>query len=412
MAGCAELPSSPTVSSSESVAVPKQLRARQIIVTLAPASPEEWAEQTAGLVRDYGLQQAGAFPLKSLGVQCVVFQVPDDQDLEAVVLRVMADTRVESVQPNQVFEGMAERTTVPYNDPYASLQHGALAIRADAAHAVATGKGVKVAIVDTGVETDHPDLQGRIVQTQNFVEGGEQSFRQDRHGTAVAGVIGAKPNNQLGIFGVAPDAELLVAKACWHREPTVPQALCSSWTLAKALDFSFLAGAQVVNLSLGGPQDALLARLLLKLATHGTIVVAAGLDGLGGNVGMDLGFPASHEAVIGVVSGNRDGRPRSTEWGKRQAPLIAPGQEIVTTVPKQAYDVLSGSSLAAAHVTGAIALLLEHHPRLTSGQAYTLLQRTVRTGEGHGLTPSSERAGGIIDVCAALNDLLHRQACR
>jgi subtilisin family serine protease len=205
--------------------MPKQLLARQVIVTLAPASPEQWARSTTTLVQTHRLTQVGAFPLASLRVQCVVFQIPEERSLEEVIARLSADPLVESVQPNQFFQSV---DTPVHNDPYARLQYGVRAVRADLAHRTATGKGVRIAVVDTGVDVEHPDLQGRVIKTANFVDGGEQNFNQDSHGTAVAGVIAARADNDIGIFGVAPEADLLALKACWQRAPDAQQALCSS----------------------------------------------------------------------------------------------------------------------------------------------------------------------------------------
>ena len=215
LAGCAGAPTTNVADTPPADAVPRQLQARQVIVTLAPAPAERWASIREALARTHGLRETGAFPLSSLGVLCVVFQVPGARPLSDVMAQLRADPSVESVQVNQVFQSLQ----MAHGDPYARLQYGPRSIRADVAHRWATGKGVRVAIVDTGVDTTHPDLKDRVVKTATFVQGGESTFTEDMHGTAVAGVIAADADNQIGIFGVAPDARLLVAKACWHRAP-------------------------------------------------------------------------------------------------------------------------------------------------------------------------------------------------
>ena len=172
-AGCSSL--ALKEGGEEAQALPRQLQARQLIVTLAPATPEVWATLAKELSGEYGLDQVGAFPLTSLGVQCVVFQVGENRPLDNVLAQLTADPRVESVQQNQFFQGLGALA----GDPYASLQYGPHAIHADRAHAWATGRGVRVAIVDTGVDTNHPDLTDRIVKTINFVEGGEKNFTSD-----------------------------------------------------------------------------------------------------------------------------------------------------------------------------------------------------------------------------------------
>ena len=205
-----------------------------VVVTLAPASSDSPDRIPVELAGAHGLRHVGAFPLTSIGVHCLVFEVPANRAMDEVLRGLAADRRVESAQPNQVFRNLAAGPP----DPYASFQYGARAIRAPQAHRWATGRGVTVAVIDTGIETEHPDLLGRVAKTANFVDGGAQSFAQDRHGTAVAGVIGARANNNEGIFGVAPEADLIGIKACWHSTARGLEARCSSWTLAKAIDFA------------------------------------------------------------------------------------------------------------------------------------------------------------------------------
>lgn len=386
--------------------LPKQLRTRQVVVTLAPATPEQWALLATALAHAHDVQQVGAFPLASIGVQCLVFQVPTDRALEDVIQRLAADPRVESVQLNQVFHGLATL----HNDPYANLQYGAQAIRADRAHPRATGKGVQVAVVDTGVDVEHPDLAGRVIKTANFVDGGEQTFQQDRHGTAVAGVIAARADNAVGIFGIAPEAELIAVKACWHRTPSAPEALCSSWTLAKAIDFVLHTEARVLNLSLAGPPDALLSRLLSTAVTRGITVSAAVLE----DETRWPGFPASLHAVLATRASNPQGQVQGLPRQHNLPLLVAPGIDIITTTPHQTYDFLSGSSLAAAHVSGVVALLLEHAPQLTPARIQTLLRTAAAPPPPTAFhSPRTFQAGlGVVDACSALEQLLYRPICQ
>src|SRR5262252_4344042 len=338
--GCAAR--SPAPAPPSGVDVPKQLQQRQIIITLAPATAERWARLATELAQTYDVRQVGAFPLTSLGIQCVVLQIPAERAMEDVLTQLAADPRVETVQRNQVFEGLAS----VHNDPYASLQYGAQMMRVDLAHQQVTGQGITIALIDTGVETDHPDLRGQVVATANFVDGGDQTFSQDRHGTAVAGVIAARADNGTGIFGIAPGAPLIAVKACWQRTASDRQAVCSSWSLAKALDFVLHGRAQVLNLSLGGPADPLLTRLLMAAMTQGITVVAATLEAST----QGPGFPASLEGVMAVRASDPAGQVHGDMHGSPRPALAAPGIDILTTVPTDTYDFLSGSSLAAAHV--------------------------------------------------------------
>ena len=389
--GCATTSPGTGARPAEGEALPKQLVERAVVVTLAPVSSDSPDRIPVELAGAHGLRHVGAFPLTSIGVQCLVFEVPANRAMDAVLRGLAADRRVQSVQPNQVFRNLA--TGSP--DPYASFQYGARAIRAPQAHRWATGRGVTVAVIDTGIETKHPDLRGRVAKTENFVDGGAQSFAQDLHGTAVAGVIGARANNNEGIFGVAPEADLIGIKACWHSSARGLEARCSSWTLAKAIDFAVINGTRVINLSLGGPPDPLLTRLIAKAIERGATVVAAAMDGADAP-----GFPASLPLVIGVVASDSHNDVQSGDRD-RATMLAAPGVEILTTAPPHAYAFLSGTSLAAAHVSGVVALLLQREPRMSPSQVRLVLFATARP-----VTASGVPAIRLVDACAALARLV------
>jgi subtilisin family serine protease len=409
--GCAGIAQQTSAPSGDGASVLRQLQDRQVIVTLAPVPPERFDSIIDDLARAYGMTRVGAFLITALGVQCIRFQVPADRSIDATIARLAADPRVESVQLNQRFRGLG----VAYNDQYASLQYGARVIRADAAHRWATGKGVKVAVVDTGVAIGHPDLLGQIGNHANFVDGGDKTFAQEIHGTEVAGVIAARAGNSIGIFGIAPEASVVALKACWQLN--TGQAECSSWTLLKALDHAIdKAGVRLLNLSLGGPPDRLL-RDLLEVAEHRGITVVAAAQKEGPSA---PGFPASLPTVIGVLAsdihGQVDGAARwkpppllAAPWWKPPPLLAAPGISIMTTVPPSNYNEVRGSSLAAAHVTGVAALLLEREPHLSPRRVRDLLHASARPTKTSGGRP--QPATGIVDACAALEKLLRQRLC-
>ncbi|MEA2559948.1 MAG: hypothetical protein QOH06_1452 [Acidobacteriota bacterium] len=370
LAGCA----GSGAPAPEGVAPGTRPGAPQVMVMLAPAPPAILGSNTAALAQTYGLRTVYSWNLASLGEQCVVFEVTGGRQPAEVARRLASDPRVGSVQPIETFDVLAEPG--PWNDPYARLQHSAEALHLQQAHRWATGKGVRIAIIDTGVDLDHPDLRGRVVKAQNFVDQGERSFTTDFHGTAVAGVIAAAANNEIGIVGVAPQAQIYALKACWQQPAGAREAVCNSYTLAKAVDFAIAEAAQVINFSLAGPPDVLLTRLIKVALERGIVVVAAAPSKPGARA-----FPASMQGVIGI-SGNVQPEPPG------QAFLAAPAVDILTTVPRGSYDFFSGSSIAAAEASGVAALLLERNPKLTPPELAALFHKTARLSQ--------------IDACAAL----------
>jgi subtilisin family serine protease len=258
------------------------------------------------------------------------------------------------------------------------------------AHALSRGEGVKVAIIDTGVDTAHPDLARSIAVAKNLVDADDRQFRNDRHGTEIAGVIAAVANNHEGIVGIAPEARLMVFKACWQVRPDADTALCNSFTMARALVAAFDAHAQVINLSLSGPEDPLLSGLIREGVHRGILFVGAAAAEADGKPGL-----LHQDGVIEVASTESESAPAFA--------LRAPGREILTSLPGGHYDFASGDSVATAHVTGVVALLLEKNRTLSATAAYQLLRDT------------SSFSGGAsdphIDACAAVAALIARGSC-
>jgi len=364
----------------------------------------------AALGRDYGLREVRAWPIAPLGVQCLVFELPPQADRATLLHRLAADRRVRLAQPLQLFNALAggelaaagapAGLVIPatldsrnvevtgYNDPYLGLQQGFAAIQAGAAQQWSRGEGVRIAIIDTGADIGHPDLAGRIAAARNFVDTDNNGFATDRHGTGVAGIIGADANNNLGIVGIAPAARLQIYKACQPLQRSALEAQCNSFTLALALDAAIAAHAQIVNLSLGGPPDPLLAQLVAAGQRRGMIFVGAVPDD-----GRLDGFPLG---VAGVIAVDQIGRSNGS------APVLhAPGRDILSLAPGAGYDFATGSSFAAAHVTGAIALLRERLPSLDAAGLLAVLERTR----------SRDEPGEPINICAALAALQPHSGC-
>jgi subtilisin family serine protease len=363
------------------------------------------------LAQQHRLQEHSSWRIAPLQWRCMLYRLPAGVDRKVVLAQLAADARVQLVQPLNQFSTLATSTststststtattstpprpvvasaaTPGYDDPYVGLQRGFITIQAAAAQRWSQGDGVRVALIDSGVDADHPDLAGRIGRQRDVV-GAQASAGGERHGTEMAGVIAAVANNQRGIVGVAPQARLWVYRACW----AVAQggSSCNSFTLAKALGAAIADGVDIINLSLGGPADPLLQRLVEYSISRGTIVVGA-LPAGGGS----LGFPANVPGVLSVASSDESPGP-SPPPALRHA-LAAPGRDILTLAPGGGYGYASGASLAAAHVSGAVAVLRALQPGLDAATAHQWL------GGATAHTP--------IDLCQAVRRLRPAATC-
>jgi hypothetical protein len=325
------------------------------------------AEKLAG---EYGLTVESTWPIPALGVDCFVLEIPSGVSSAQILERLARDPRVESTQPMNVFRVLG------YNDPLYRLQRDAESWPLDDIHKFVTGRGVRVAVIDTGIETEHPDLRGQIADTKNFVD--ESEYVAEAHGTAVAGIIAARANNGVGIAGIAPRSRLLALRACWQDGL---DSVCNSFTLAKALQFALDGGAQVINLSLGGPRDPLLERLIDTALAKGVTVVGAQ------GASPDNNFPASHPGVLAVAS--------NTVGEIRGSVLITRGDDIPSTSPGGRWNFVSGSSFAAAKVTGIVALLHELNPRLSPRQVRNALHPAE-------VLSAANKLPATIDLCSAI----------
>jgi subtilisin family serine protease len=316
------------------------------------------------IARHHRLTLAENWPMPIIGVDCFVMTVPEGRSTKEVAAEVSRDADVAWAQPIELYG--AQGGEAAHNDPLFPAEPAARQWHLADLHRIATGRGVKIAVVDSGIEARHPDLSGQLAANRNFVNG--QSASVEQHGTGVAGIIAAKADNGVGIAGIAPGARLLGLRACWQ---TKAATVCDTLSLAKAIYFAVQARADVINLSLSGPDDRLLRELLKAALARGSVIVTA-FDAKAA----DGGFPASMPGVIAVSD--------ISLAPSRGDVYIAPGREVPTTEPGGRWFLVNGSSYAAAHVSGLLALIRE---RRRSPSLALVSQR---------------RGGGAIDACATL----------
>lgn len=181
--------------------------ANEILVVLPLAAPAQIDAIAQQLATAHQLTRLESFEVRSISGVCVRFAVQGPRSVAEAIIAVTSDPRVVFAEPNFIYRSFDSK----YNDPLAPTQYGPSKIRADAVHRHSKGKDVRIAIIDTGVDSNQIDLRNRVAATANFT--GDSGFTEDAHGTLVAGIIAATPNNKVGIYGVAPGASLIAIKA-------------------------------------------------------------------------------------------------------------------------------------------------------------------------------------------------------
>ncbi|MDB5099006.1 MAG: peptidase and in kexin sedolisin [Cyanobacteria bacterium RYN_339] len=226
---------------------------------------------------------------------------------------------------------------------------------------------VIVAVVDTGIDANHPALRGRLVQGYNSYDGSSNVTDLDGHGTHVAGTIAGAwgLNDQAG--GVASTAKIMPIRACDNNKRF------SDLSIANGVIYAVEHGARVINLSLEDQAELPRTQLAIDYAHKmGVLVVAAA--GNEGRNGVDS--PAKYDGAIAVGS-SRNGRRSTFSNGGDRLDLSAPGEDIVAPLPGNRYGAKSGTSMASPYVAGAAALILARHPEWTPEQVAVQLARTA-----------------------------------
>ena len=321
------------------------------------------------IAKRHGFSLAENWPMPLLGIDCFVMTLPAGVTPATASEQLSHDAGVAWSQPMQIYRAQSAAA----GDPLMAAQPAAAQWHLAELHRIATGRGVSVAVIDSRIDAKHPDLNGQVTSVQDFVVG--RGTAPEQHGTAVAGVIAARAGNGVGIAGVAPGARLMGLRACWQQATAT---LCDTLSLAKALHYAIDHRARVINLSLSGPRDLLLSRLVDAGLARGESVVAAFDPSVSGG-----GFPASQPGVIAVANDGMAGVPARV--------YLAPGQDIPTTAPGGGWTLVDGTSYAAAHVSGLLALMNE---RRSAGMSALIRAR-----------------GGSLDACASLTTASHSCSC-
>uniref|UniRef100_UPI003C307DBA S8 family peptidase n=1 Tax=Cytobacillus pseudoceanisediminis TaxID=3051614 RepID=UPI003C307DBA len=271
------------------------------------------------------------------------------------------------------------------------------------------GKGIKIAVLDTGCDLSHADLKDRITGGRNFTDDDNSDpniFKDyNGHGTHVAGTIAAHENDA-GVIGVAPEADLLIVKVL-NKDGSGQY----EWII-NGIHYAIEQNADIISMSLGGPADVPELHDAIKAAVKKNILVvcAAGNEGDGDDSTDEFAYPGCYNEVISVGAINLERDSSEFTNSHNEIDLVAPGEEILSTFLNGKYATLSGTSMAAPHISGALALIKDlsnkqFERKLSEPELYAqLIRRTVPLGnspklEGNGLVYLTvpEHLTGIFD---------------
>ncbi len=262
----------------------------------------------------------------------------------------------------------AALTTNP--EPMAPEQWNLPMVGAPAAWRTTRGAGVVVAVVDTGVDATQPDLVDQVLPEVDLLPAVTPDVVDTGHGTTVASLIAARIDGQ-GMAGVAPEATILPVAAL------DPAGFGDSATVARGIIAAADAGARVINLSLGGPvRDPVLDRAAVYAHKKGAILVAAAGNSF--QFGNEVQYPAASPYVVAVAAVDRRGNPAAFSNTGSHIDIAGPGVDVLAAAPEEGFGLASGTSFAAPHVSGTLALVLSANPRLTASAAISLVQLTAK----------------------------------
>ncbi|MBF2053848.1 MAG: peptidase S8 [Candidatus Sericytochromatia bacterium] len=401
---------------------------------------------------------AGSRPKQRLRVQnqeFMLMNVPQQQDINQVLQQLRQDPAVQYADYNPRYMALQNYPQAPrpmgygtmprvglfntgtpavgsgtapnsapgaLNDAFAPLQWSLNKVGIPNAWNIG-GQGraeVLVAVIDSGVDYQHPDLKGQIVNGKDFMpdtvsgpngEGspdavGNDPLDQMGHGTHVAGVIAALSNNRTGIAGIAPGVKVLNIKTL-NRD-----GWGSAFAVAQGITSAVDQGARIINLSLGSSDGSKPIELAIQYAqSKGALIIAAS-----GNAFTKTFFPARYPGVLAVGATNQDDWLADFSNHDERINVVAPGVDIMSTTPTYTtntmlqqkidsfYSVMSGTSMAAPMVSAQAALLLSRNPNLTAQQLQEIIQKTARKVGDHRIF-----GHGRIQIDASLDYLASQQ---
>jgi hypothetical protein len=343
----------------QQAAVPSRSVADQLVAEIDSTLSDAEAD---ALARRHGLTRIASQDFPLIGATIGLFRITDRRSVEVASRDFARDTSVRAVQPNFRYLLQDQKSAPGEGDP---AQYALAKLHLPEAHTLAHGADVKIAIIDSGIDTKHPELAGAIVDSFDALGSKEGPHV---HGTGIAGVIVSHAK----LMGSAPAAKILAIRAFGQAGSG---AESNSYVILRSLDYAVGHGAQIVNMSFAGPKDALIERGIMATAAKGPVMLAAA-----GNAGAKSPplYPAANPNVIAVSATDAQDKLFAASNRGNYVALAAPGVDIFLPAPDEKYQMTSGTSFSAAYVSGLAALMLERNPHLKADEVRSMLTGNAR----------------------------------
>jgi Subtilase family len=351
-----------------------------IVAFSAGASPQAIRR----LTRRYNLTQLESQNFALIGTTLSRWRISGRRSVPSVVEALQNQSIVTRVQPNYLFALQQDAGQTAAAAKTDSAQYVLAKLQIEQAQQIATGANILVAVIDSQIDAKNPDLGGSVVKSFDAISGEDAP---QLHGTEMAGAIASHGK----LLGIAPGAQLLAARAFDDRSNG------TSFAVYKSLQWAADNGARIVNMSFAGPEDPLLHRMLAAVAAKDIVLVAAA-----GNAGPFAAplYPAADPSVIAVTATDADDHLFKMTNRGPYIVLAAPGVDILALAPDDTFELTTGTSVAAAHVSGAAALLLQHDPSLKPADIRGILMSTAEPIQISGLHAGFDP--GLVNAYKAL----------
>jgi hypothetical protein len=349
--------------------------------------PNVSAQTVDAMARRLNLSTVASQSFSLSGGTLFHFRITDGRPV-ADVIRELESENIGVAQPNYVFRLQQDTTLAARTTGGDPSQYVIDKLRLIDVHRIAIGSNVLVAVIDSAIDGKHPELAGTVAGELDTIGNHD---KPDVHGTGMAGAIAAHRR----LIGVAPGVRLLAIHAFSSNGADSAQA--TSAHILMGIDWAIRNGAKIINMSFAGPDDPMLALAVQKAHDHGVILIAAA-----GNLGPKSPplYPGADPNVIAVTA--TDAKDQLLPQAN-QGPYIAvaaPGVDILEPAPNGSFQLTTGTSVAAAHVSGIVALLLEHNPTLTAAAIRDILTSSAKHHTPNGR--DDQFGWGLVDPYRAL----------